>query len=346
MPKRARETPWLERRDDDGKFYAFWYDRNSRRTERFSLRTEDPDEARLRFAAFLKDGKALFEKLSASPSVNTVLDHYRRHHLQPNAVALDRAETMIHHLLAFFSGTPICEIDVPRSHQYAHARRTGKIAGKRGYPAQDATIRRELSLLVSAANHAVKWKVITAAQKPQVDLPRNADPRPVWLTHEELDRLRDGARLNPDLRAFIDIAYFTGARRESIERLKVSQVDLVNGQINLAWPTDRTTKKRRPVVPLFPELRPTVEALMLTTDNEWLFRREGRTFYMTFHRLAVRLGLEGKSHPHVLRHTRATHLLMAGKSPYAVAKLLGDTVQTVERYYGKYDTAGLQELLS
>lgn len=38
--------------------------------------------------------------------------------------------------------------------------------------------------------------------------------------------------------------------------------------------------------------------------------------------------------PHVLRHSRATHLLQDGKNPWAVAQLLGDTLPTLLRVYG------------
>jgi integrase len=43
---------------------------------------------------------------------------------------------------------------------------------------------------------------------------------------------------------------------------------------------------------------------------------------------------EGRFCPHVIRHTRATHMLQDGVDIYAVAKLLGDTIRTVETIYG------------
>jgi len=42
----------------------------------------------------------------------------------------------------------------------------------------------------------------------------------------------------------------------------------------------------------------------------------------------------GSLSPHVLRHTRATHLLQQGVHPKAVADLLGYDVTTVLRVYG------------
>lgn len=41
-------------------------------------------------------------------------------------------------------------------------------------------------------------------------------------------------------------------------------------------------------------------------------------------------------HPHRFRDTLAVDLLLKGASPYHVAKLLGDTVQTVETHYATF----------
>ncbi len=38
-------------------------------------------------------------------------------------------------------------------------------------------------------------------------------------------------------------------------------------------------------------------------------------------------------HPHRFRDTSAVDLLLRGASPYDVAKMLGDTIETVETHY-------------
>ena len=43
-----------------------------------------------------------------------------------------------------------------------------------------------------------------------------------------------------------------------------------------------------------------------------------------------------ESHPHRFRDSFAVDLLARGASPYDVAKLLGDTVETVEKHYAPF----------
>jgi site-specific recombinase XerD len=60
---------------------------------------------------------------------------------------------------------------------------------------------------------------------------------------------------------------------------------------------------------------------------------------MTRHRLYQRMLALGKragvanAHPHRFRDTLAVDMLRRGASPYDVAKMLGDTIDTVEKHY-------------
>ena len=54
-----------------------------------------------------------------------------------------------------------------------------------------------------------------------------------------------------------------------------------------------------------------------------------------FTQACVRAGLVDVS-PHTLRHSAASHMVMAGVPIGEVARMLGDTIMTVERVYGHH----------
>lgn len=164
----------------------------------------------------------------------------------------------------------------------------------------------------------------------------------VETAENRIENAKEQLEVARQLRDFTEIAYYTAGRRRSVEGLTLFQVDLKQDRIRLAKPGERKTKKRRPVVRIDPELRPTVERLVARakerggTDTEVANRHilgSPRSLYKPFVKACERAGIPDVS-PHILRHTRATHLLQAGVSIWDVAKLLGDTVATVDRVYG------------
>jgi integrase len=342
MGRKRRTIPWLDLRDET--YYVFWTDEETGKTKRLSLRTTDSLEAQQRYAAFLTEGHGIFNPKPGGLTVSQALDQYLLEHVERNVIARDRQHCAAGHLKSFFKDTPLSEIDIPASRAYAEARRRGDI-GKR--PGADSTIRRELVVLVAAANHARKWKRISSAEMPSIELPHEAHHEARWLTKDELRRVIDECE-DPRLKAFIQIAYYTAGRRQSIETLRKEQIDLRQSRINLRAPTEtalqRKSKKRRPIVPLHPAIRPVVERLMMESPNEWLFG-DTKSLYHRFADHMERLGLGDKGNPHILRHSRATHLLQDGVPMYDVARLLGDTIATVDSVYGHHSPEHLAEAL-
>lgn len=340
MPRQRRKVPWLTQRDEA--YYVYWYDDETNRTKRISLGTSDSMEAQQRYAAFLGQGHAILgPSATTGLTVKQALDDYYKEHVAINCVqkGAKRTEDGMVHLNTWFKNTLIRDIDIPASRGYVNARRKGVVGGGKRRPdrrGSDGTIRRELATLVAAANHARKWKRLAATDMPTVELPHHAPPREEWLTKQELAlAIMEAPTM---LRDFILLAYYTAARRGSIERLTRDQVDLAHGRINLTSPqetaNERRSKKRRPIVPIFPEIRPVVKRLMeANSSSVWLFGA-AREMYHPFRDHMLALGLAKKAHPHVLRHSRATHLLQDGKGLWDVAKLLGDSATTVERVYG------------
>jgi integrase len=311
MPRKRRTIPWLELRDKT--YYVFWNDEQSGRVQRISLRTTDSVEAQQRYAAFLAQGHAITDPRPGGITVSQALTQYQTEHVDQNVLARPRALFAISHLKAFFGHTPLADIDIPASRAYAEARRRDEVT--------DSTIRRELGVLRAAANHTLKWRRITPDKMPSIELTPEAHQEAAWLTKDELRRVIETA--DGKLKAFIRIAYYTAGRRASVENLRKSQIDLRQGRINLRAPDEtviqRKSKKRRPIVPLFPEIRSLIERLMMDSRTEWLFG-EPSGMYRPFRKHLTRLGLEHKAFPHVLRHSRATHLLQDGVSVYDVAR--------------------------
>jgi integrase len=262
-----------------------------------------------------------------------------------------RNEGIVLLLKRWFKDIPFEDVDIPACRAYAAARMDGTLvteknedgSGRGGGPVVESTARRELGILNAAAEHAANWKRIGQKAKPptpmpSIELPAGGKPRLTFLTHEELDRVVNAAEGR--LREFILVLYHLAARRRSVERLVRFQVDLRAGTINLTSPleteNERNSKKRRPVVPIHAKIRPIIERLYTasqTANVEWLWG-DDKDMYTPFNDHLTRLGLADKAFPHVLRHSRASHLLQAGVPIAHVAKLLGDTIATVDRVYG------------
>lgn len=337
MPRHRRDVPWIEWRG--GIAYAVWYDPAAKSNRRLSLRTADPVEAARRFGEFLLHGQEIRDPSRVSGlTVSAALDDYLKEHVAKHVIDWQRQEDAATHLRAGMGALLLRDVDIPRCRAYAEARRAGGTRKRASNErVSDATIRRELGVLKAAAHHAVRWKRITLADMPTFELPAETREEATYLTRQELQRALSMAPTQK-LHDFIMLAYYTAARRRSIERLTRFQVDLERGRINLRSPTEdalkRRSKKRRPVVPIHNDLRPTIERLLLQ-EGEWLLSSPA-DMYKPFAAHLRSIGLDSKAFPHVLRHSRATHLLQDGVSLYDVAKLLGDTVATVERVYGHH----------
>ncbi len=339
MPRARRDVPWLDQRSN-GVWYACKYDASTRRTVRESLDTKDPAEASIRFARVITEGfRAARAVGDAGITVAQALDAYEREHVRAGGVvAKDRQLVAMNRLKTYFKDTPLSDVDVVMSRAYVKARLTGAVdtgkgRGKRACNSQ-STVRRELNVLVAASNLAAKFKRIgpkanPPTPMPEIELPAETPAKRVrWLSKDTIARMFASA--DGKLLAFCKIAYYTGARRKSVERLLKSQVDLAHGQLHLDPLGAERTSKRRPTVPIYAEIRPEIERLMAEDSGEYLFGGP-IDFYKPFATLCADLGID--AYPHMLRHSRASHMLMDGEDPYKVARLLGDDLATVLKTY-------------
>jgi len=197
-------------------------------------------------------------------------------------------------------------------------------------------------------------------QSPARDLegPRVARRLPESLSIEEIERLLDaaGGREPLDLRdrALLEIAYGAGLRASELVGLGAEAVDLENRLIHVHGKGDRER-----VVPLGkPACRAVRDYVARARPrlapgggSERLFlNRRGRPLSrMGFFRIVRKrgevAGLDPRRlHPHLLRHTYATHLLQNGASLRIVQELLGHRSLTTTEIYTAVDPAYLRRI--
>lgn len=336
MARPRKQRSELHKRNN-GYWYITWYDERTTRTHRVSTGTKDEREAQRIHAERILAGK-LVVRSDAGLTVTQALQLYVDRHVKPNVVDKERQYAAIANLKAYFGTKLVADIDIAASKGYAAARKAGVIGGGNKHKpraATDATIRRELVCLVAAANCAVEWGDLNIGQLPKVELPSEIRSNDVkFFTKEQLRAIiAAAAEHDADLHDFIVLAYYTASRRAAIEDLTAAQVNLATSRINLMPAGARVTNKRKPVVPIYAEIRSIVERRMMASTDGRLFPPNAN-FYKRFVTLSRKLGFEG--HPHMLRHSRATHMLMDGEDIYKVARLLGDNIKTVDDVYGHF----------
>lgn len=148
----------------------------------------------------------------------------------------------------------------------------------------------------------------------------------------ELDKMQAVAE-GRDLMAFL-LLRWTGLRRSDAVALSWSNVDLSRGTIKT-----RAKKNGKTVaIPLAPALQKELELWYnqgVLPQNAVLPDMTEDKLYQLVRRLGRAAGVEGAS-PHRFRDSLAVYLLQHNTPLFEVAKILGDTVAVVEKYYAAW----------
>ncbi len=186
-----------------------------------------------------------------------------------------------------------------------------------------ATVNRFLATLKHMFTKAVEWEMVeedTLKKVRRVKLLKEPPGRLRFLSKKECHALTEACISH--LKPIVITALHTGMRKGEILGLKWEQVDLRHGFILL----DNTKNGERREIYINDTLRATLEGVPHGPESEYLFTdRNGRPFKevkKSFATACRRAGINGFRF-HDLRHTFASHLVMAGKDITSVKKLLG-----------------------
>lgn len=351
MPRPLR-PPRLEQDRETGIWRVVWFDQERNQTRRRSLETKDAGDAQRRFAVFLLDKDDADARGGRGElTVGAALDLYWKEHVcgtrrdgTPKVIDRARIDVTIRNLGLHFTGTRVLDLTENDIREYSRLRAAGAIGFAQGGQAapravKDGTIRRELQTLVAALHHCTRTGRLSGFDFTKIDVGEPPEPRLRVLTTAEWNRLiiaapeYSGGRLTRLMR-FLMIGLHAPARRRAIEALLWTQVDLKAGIINFNPPGARQSNKRKPTVPIADALRPVLERAFREKTSLYVLDHPG-SIRTSFENAVARAGLAGTGVVcHTLRHTYATWALAAGVPIWEVAKMLGDSVATVERNYG------------
>jgi integrase len=346
--RRLHDGTWYELRpNESGVFYIHWSEQ--RRSKRESTGATEIAAASAYFDEWLR--------LLDAPGRGQVLtcaDVWRRKYGDS-----ERHRYLWKHLAPAFGSRRPADVTQDLVDAYVSRRR-----------AAPATIRLEVVCLAAAWNAAVKARHLAATDVPAIEPPDDSPPRDRWLTDDEITRLmaaaqeRDdganarsvGATLRTEGQAseerppagrvaayrltrverFLWLALDACARRTAVQELRWDngQVDFDARVIHFNPPGRAQTSKRRASVPMSDRLY----AVMVRAHEErvgpYVLDTPGEV-YRAVVAAAKAAGLEGV-HPHVLRHTGATHMARRGVSLWIIAQLLGNSIAQVENVYAKW----------
>lgn len=183
--------------------------------------------------------------------------------------------------------------------------------------------------------------------------PRLPKRLPKYLTKPEAARLLaapNGAEYE-DVRerALLEVLYAAGLRVSELLGLKPESVNLQEGWVRVLG---KGAKER--MVPIHPRAVSALRAYLAVRESrfknpapELFLGRSGRKlsrvqFWRILRGLGERAGLKTPLHPHLLRHTFATHLLEGGADLRSVQEMLGHADLSTTQIYTHLDAQALK----
>ena len=205
------------------------------------------------------------------------------------------------------------------------------------------SIQRWLSSLRTFFNYCIKNQWLNKNPVNGLTAPKSPKKLPKTLDVDQVNQLLSFTTANwIDFRdhAIIELLYSSGLRLAELSGLNLTELDLKECSVRV---TGKGNKTRT-----LPVGRQAVEALKIwlqyrqnkvATESTAMFlnihgkRLSPRSIQDRLKKISIRQGMQGKIHPHMLRHSFASHMLESSGDLRAVQELLGhQNISTTQIY--------------
>ncbi len=212
-------------------------------------------------------------------------------------------------------------------------------------PLKNSSIARKLSSLRSFFSYLNEYIGIQNNPFHYVKMPKIDKKIPEFLFEDELDQLLDSMDTSDDVglrnRAMLEIMYACGLRVSEVVNLKITDIDFLE-QVLIV--TGKGDKQR--MVPFYESVGELLQTYVLRTRERWTHEKHGYVFInqkgkqltsrgvqYILNQVVIKSGLNMHVHPHMLRHSFATHLLDNGADLRIVQELLGHSSLSTTQIY-------------
>jgi integrase/recombinase XerC len=209
------------------------------------------------------------------------------------------------------------------------------------------SVNRKTAALNSFFKYLMRKKIVLSNPVSKVIKPKISKKLPAFIPEEKLGAVLDFAKDNlNDYSSYRDYViletfYATGMRISELANLKHNDLDFYLRQIKVLG---KRNKER--IIPMTENIRQILEEYISrkrmffpNPENNYLFftskgnRISIKSVYLGVKKSLQTGGVTGKSNPHVLRHTFATHILNKGADLNSVKEILGHASLAATQIY-------------
>jgi integrase/recombinase XerC len=208
-----------------------------------------------------------------------------------------------------------------------------------------ASIARKVSAVRSLYRYLQREGLVSVSPAANISSPKLDRRLPSFLTQDEMRRIVEAPGLSNPAglrdRAFLELLYASGLRVSELVSLDIPQINLATKEIRV-WGKgmkERIVLMGDPAANAVARylsdgrtllVKGRIQAVFLNQDGGRLSVRSIQSLVRSYSRAA---GIDKDVHPHMIRHTFATHLLNGGADLRVVQELLGHASLSTTQIY-------------